>query len=148
MRAKNGDRFAQLLTGDLSRYDGDESAADLALCNVLAFYTRDAAQIDRLFRQSELFRRKWESRRKDSTYGADTIAKAIRDCRDHYTPAIEIEIDDTDVDDQVDPDDQVDHSVWPTLSDDALIGLFADFVHDAQSLHRSGSRRLTGSRPR
>ena len=83
-----------------SRYRGAESAADLAICNLLAFYTRhDADQMDRLFRQSGLMRDKWDSRRNDSTYGRDTMARAIRDGRETYTPAaetIELETDETD----------------------------------------------------
>ena len=38
--AANGDSFSRLFDqGDLSRYGGDHSAADLALCNHLAFWT-------------------------------------------------------------------------------------------------------------
>jgi len=36
-----------------------QSEADLALCSFLVFYTQDAAQLDRLFRASKLFREKW-----------------------------------------------------------------------------------------
>lgn len=38
-RSKNGDLFNALWAGDTSRYDGDDSAADMALCNILAFNT-------------------------------------------------------------------------------------------------------------
>ena len=144
MRARNGDAFAQLWAGDTSRYNGDDSAADLGLTNYLAFYTqRDPDQMDRLFRQSGLYRDKWDSRRRDSTYGADTIARAIRDCRDTYTPAITIELDDTpDVSasfasshpsasephETPDAADLIEAAAWPTLSDAALIGVFGDYV--------------------
>jgi hypothetical protein len=37
-----------------------QSEADLALFGLLAFYTSDAAQLDRLFRQSALYREKWD----------------------------------------------------------------------------------------
>jgi len=60
-RAKNGDAFARLWNGDTTAHNGNHSDADLALCSHLAFWTgRDAAQIDRLFRQSGLMRRKWD----------------------------------------------------------------------------------------
>jgi hypothetical protein len=72
-----GPAFTALLAGDTSAYGGDESAADLALCGYLAFWCgNDAAQIDRIFRRSGLFRPKWESRRGHETYGARTLARA------------------------------------------------------------------------
>jgi hypothetical protein len=131
MRARNGDRVAQLWSGDTSRYSGDDSAADLALCNALAFYTQDADQIDRLFRSSGLMREKWDSRRNQSTYGSDTIARALRDIRETYTPPadpIELELDDAVETDADVVSNQIAASAWPTLSDDALIGPFGDFV--------------------
>jgi putative DNA primase/helicase len=61
--AKNGAKFCSLYDdGDTTRYDGDDSRADLALCRELSFYTQDPEQIDRLFRCSALFRAKWENR--------------------------------------------------------------------------------------
>ena len=87
--------FAALFGGEVSAYGDDESAADITVCNLLAFWTgRDADRMDRLFRQSGLMRPKWDSRRRDTTYGALTIDKAITDCLDVYTPTIEIQIDD------------------------------------------------------
>lgn len=58
----------------------DQSADDLALCNHLAFMTgNDAGAIDRLFRQSALYRDKWDQKHRadGSTYGQMTIEKAI-----------------------------------------------------------------------
>src|SRR5262249_17909008 len=52
--AANGHRFSALWKGDLSEYNNDDSAADLALCNLLAFWSGcDAEQMDRVFRQSK-----------------------------------------------------------------------------------------------
>ncbi len=86
--AANGAMFGALYDrGDLSKYNGDESAADVALCNVLAFWTdRDAAVMDRLFRGSALMRPKWDEQRGGTTYGAMTIARAIEGCGEGYTP--------------------------------------------------------------
>lgn len=85
--AYNGDKARRLYDGDMGEYGDDHSAADLALCNILAFWTgRDAMRMDSLFRQSGLMREKWDSRRGDSTYGADTIQKAINSCDEVYTP--------------------------------------------------------------
>lgn len=69
-----GATFSSLWDGDISAFGGDHSQADLAFCNILAFWTRnDEEQIDRLFRQSGLYRQKWE--RED--YRAATIGKAV-----------------------------------------------------------------------
>jgi primase-polymerase (primpol)-like protein len=52
--ALNGPKFTALnRAGDLAAYGGDHSAADLALCNLLVFWTQDRDQIDRIFRGGE-----------------------------------------------------------------------------------------------
>jgi len=87
-RARNGADFERLWAGDTSGHGGDESAADLALCNALAFWaSNDAARIDRLFRQSGLMRPKWDKVHHSDgrTYGQATIAKAIDGSRETYT---------------------------------------------------------------
>ncbi len=71
-RAKNGSRFLGLWQGDLSGYES-HSHADQALCFILAFWSQDVAQIDRLFRRSGLYRDKWN---RDS-YREQTIRKAL-----------------------------------------------------------------------
>jgi putative DNA primase/helicase len=88
MQARNGATFTDLWRGNTSGYGNDASAADLALCNLLAFWTgKNAARMDRLFRQSGLYREKWESNaRSGETYGEGTIKKAIEDCREVYNP--------------------------------------------------------------
>lgn len=135
--AKNGARFVQLWHGDAAAYGEDRSAADLALCNVLAFWSgRDADQMDRLFRQSQLMRPKWESRRGESTYGAWTIARAIADCATVYTPGVDIDLDDDVVDEPADRVSVMSTRTartpaadnWPELHEDALVGLFGDLV--------------------
>lgn len=73
-------RYVALWRGDWSGYPS-QSEADLALAGRLAFFTGpDEAAIDRLFRQSGLMREKWDDPshgRTGSTYGADTIGKAL-----------------------------------------------------------------------
>lgn len=60
LNAGNSDRFKSLFyEGDTSANANDDSAADLALCNILAYYTKDEQQIDRLFRKSKLYHQKW-----------------------------------------------------------------------------------------
>ncbi len=85
--ARHGADFTALWSGDTSAYGDDDSRADLALCNHLAFWTgKDLAQMDRLFRQSKLFRPKWDEKRGDAgTYGQITLAKAIAGTRDAPT---------------------------------------------------------------
>lgn len=81
--AKNGAKFVLLWAGDTSEYAGDDSAADLALCAILAFYTGgDPAAIDRIFRRSGLYRGKWE--RED--YRGRTISKALEGVTEFYSP--------------------------------------------------------------
>ncbi|WP_066634459.1 phage NrS-1 polymerase family protein [Desulfolucanica intricata] len=82
-RAKPGkdEVLARLWAGDISGYPS-QSEADQALCNKLAFYTgKDPEQMDRLFRQSGLYRQKWE--RED--YRNRTIGKAMEDVQEVYT---------------------------------------------------------------
>lgn len=74
-RAKNGEKFHKLY--DKGDWEGlgyaSQSEADQALCAMLAFWTQDREQIDRLFRASGLSRDKWE--RED--YREGTINKAL-----------------------------------------------------------------------
>lgn len=85
--ARNGAAFSRLWDGDTSDYDGDDSRADLALCDMLAFWTGcDAEKMDALFRQSGLMRDKWDRKQSGTTYGALTIQKAIAGCTEVYKP--------------------------------------------------------------
>ena len=83
--AKNGNTFRSLYAGSIAGY-GSQSEADLALCNMLAFWTGcDADKMDAIFRQSGLMREKWDRKQSGSTYGALTIQKAIAGCHTVYT---------------------------------------------------------------
>jgi putative DNA primase/helicase len=80
LKAKNGPKLQALLAGD---WEGQgfpsQSEADAALCSMLAFWTQDPAQIDRIFRSSGLFRDKWDKRHHadGATYGQSTIDRAL-----------------------------------------------------------------------
>ena len=75
--ANDGDRFKRLWRGEWEGEYLSQSEADLALCAKLAFWTgRDAERMDRLFRQSGLYRPKWDEQRGSRTYGEMTIATA------------------------------------------------------------------------
>lgn len=68
------EKFQKLMAGDMSAYNDDHSAADFALCILLAKqYDCDAFKIDEEFQKSGLYRDKWE--RED--YKRSTIKRAI-----------------------------------------------------------------------
>jgi len=72
--AKNGDKARRLWNGEIDGY-GSQSEADQALLCIIAFWTRDAAQIERVFARSELARRgKWSER---SDYRERSVAAAL-----------------------------------------------------------------------
>lgn len=71
-----GPKFYRLFQGSTAGY-GSASQADLALCSILACWTRDEQQIDRIFRSSSLYREKWDAPRGESTYGEMTILRAL-----------------------------------------------------------------------
>jgi primase-polymerase (primpol)-like protein len=65
--------FAELWGGVTAQYNGDDSAADLALCNKLAPRCgNDPVLMDRIFRWSALMRPKWDEPRGSRTYGQMT----------------------------------------------------------------------------
>lgn len=85
-QAKNGDTFNCLYRGDFSGYNS-QSEADIALCNMLAFWTgRNAQMMDNIFRNSGLYREKWDKKHSTDgrTYGEMTINNAIDQCVDTY----------------------------------------------------------------
>ena len=76
--AKNGHKFLSLWIGDTNEHDNDDSRADMALIAILIFWLgNDIERIDRLFRRSGLMRKKWDSRRDNTTYGIMSIRKAL-----------------------------------------------------------------------
>jgi DNA-binding transcriptional ArsR family regulator len=82
--AENAAKFADLFEhGDVHAYhNGDASVADLALLSMLAFWTQDAAQLERIFSSSALGRReKWRGR---DDYRKMTIRKALANVGEVY----------------------------------------------------------------
>lgn len=80
--AENGDKFRRLWNGHTSGYPS-HSEADLALAGLLAFWTAgDRQRIDRLFRESELYREKWDR----DDYRERTIDKALAGRSEFYDP--------------------------------------------------------------
>ncbi|MBT3367417.1 MAG: AAA family ATPase [Nitrospina sp.] len=68
--------FQRLFAGDIGSYES-QSEADLALCSICAKRTHDPQLIDSIFRQSGLYRDKWDEQRGAQTYGEITIEKAL-----------------------------------------------------------------------
>jgi hypothetical protein len=82
-KAKNARKFEDLFDrGDTSGYAGDDSAADQALVSLMAFYTDDPDQLDRLIRRSALCREKWTGR---PDYRRRTIEKAYAGRSETYS---------------------------------------------------------------
>ncbi|MDB5057243.1 MAG: putative P-loop ATPase-like protein [Chloroflexi bacterium] len=87
--ATNGGAFRALWAGDTSTHGDNDSSADMALCNHLAWWTNNnPEQMDRLFRRSGLMRDKWDQRRGKITYGDKTIREALRITAGGYTPQL------------------------------------------------------------
>jgi len=83
-RAKNAAKFNALMEGETGLHEGDDSKADLALLSILAFYTRDHSQLERLFCRSALASRtKWTER---PDYRASTLARALELVTESYKP--------------------------------------------------------------
>jgi putative DNA primase/helicase len=74
--SKQGTKFQSLYGGDILRYPS-HSNADSALIFMLAWWTQDPNQIDRIYRSSGLMREKWDSRRGAVTYGEQLIGEAL-----------------------------------------------------------------------
>lgn len=84
--AKNGSLFKALYSGDFSAYSS-QSEADMAFCNMLAFWCGcDSEKMDAIFRQSGLMRDKWDRKQSGTTYGVITLQKAISGCSQTYNP--------------------------------------------------------------
>ena len=85
--SKNGGKFLSLFKGSWNYYYKSQSEADLAFCNLLAYWTgRNEKQMDRIFRRSGLMRPKWDEKHGQQTYGVITIGKAISRCSVIYIP--------------------------------------------------------------
>ena len=81
-KSEQAEKFNKLyFDGDISYYSEDDSEADMALCDILAFYCgEDSELIDKVFCGSKLYRKKWE--RLD--YKENTIKKAIEFCNGKF----------------------------------------------------------------
>ena len=84
--ASEEERFQKLMVGDMSAHNDDHSAADFALCILLAKKHKcNAFRIDTEFRKSGLYREKWER----DDYRETTITRAILAVAKDQTPIFE-----------------------------------------------------------
>lgn len=85
-KAKNKEKFIALYDkGDIHTFhNGDESSGDMGLCNMLAFYTQDPEQLDRLMRGSALNRDKYDEHEKYLLGDGYTVEKAIEGLDETY----------------------------------------------------------------
>lgn len=81
--AANGQKFKDLWNGDFTLHYSSQSEADFALVDIIAFYTQNAEQITRLFRQSGLGQR-------DKAQRADYIDRMILRSFDNIPPPVNI----------------------------------------------------------
>jgi len=59
--AKNGEKFLRLFEGKWEELGyPSQSEADQAFCSIIAFYTNNPTATDQIFRQSKLYRKKWD----------------------------------------------------------------------------------------
>ncbi len=87
INAKNGYLFKSLMDGTWSGNYSSQSEADLAICNILAFWTgKNEQMMQSIIRRSSIYRGKWDERRGQHTYGQITIRKAIAGTTEVYTP--------------------------------------------------------------
>ena len=92
-QSKQADAFRALYSGQWDKIYTSQSEADLALCNMLAFWCRcDEGLMDKIFRASGLMREKWDRKQSGTTYGKITLHKAIKDCPRVYEPAAKYQI--------------------------------------------------------
>jgi hypothetical protein len=79
---KNSAEFERLMHGDISKYNGDESRADEALCCRIVFYSRDREVIDQVVRMGMRgAREKWQTR---PDYRKLTIDRALATVTESY----------------------------------------------------------------
>ena len=85
-RRSTGMKFQALWNGDWNSHFNSASEADSSVVFTLAYFTKDAAQIDRIFRRSQLMRDKWDQKHGSESYGQRTIAKALSKVTKQYEP--------------------------------------------------------------
>lgn len=76
LSSRQASKFRELYGGNISAYPS-HSNADAAFVYMLAWWTSDPGQIDRIVRSSGLYRDKWDRRLGGGTYGSQLIDNAL-----------------------------------------------------------------------
>lgn len=87
-KSQDAEKFQRLYSGQWQSDYASQSEADLALCGKLAFWTaKDSVLMDQIFRQSKLFREKWDRKHyaDGRSYGQGVIDEAISGCGEVFT---------------------------------------------------------------
>lgn len=86
-RSKQAEKFNKLFNGDFAEDYPSQSEADYAFASMLAFWTAcDEMKMDTIFRQSKLYREKYDRKQGNSTYGELTIRNAVTNCGEVFQP--------------------------------------------------------------
>lgn len=121
-----------LWNGDTSAHNGDHSGADLALCNLIAFYAGPNPDlIDTVFRGSGLMRDKWDERhaRDGRTYGTMTVQKALESKREFFAWSPKLEFSATPAAGAPpNAPSSAEADPWPEMGGAAYHGLAGEFV--------------------
>lgn len=87
LASKKSERFMKFMFGGGEQFYGSQSEADMSFANDLSFWTNcDYSMMDSIFRQSSLMRDKWDRMQNQTTYGDETLTKAISDCTNTFDP--------------------------------------------------------------
>lgn len=94
--SKIGAKIQALWNGDTTGHSNNASKADAALCGYLAFYAGPGREdtVDRLFRQSGLYRNKWDEKHRSdgSTYGEMTLQFVYAGRTEYYQKSDRVEL--------------------------------------------------------
>lgn len=82
--AANGEKFNDLYYGNWQKHYESQSEADMALVNIIAYYTQNREQIIRMFRESHLGQR-------DKAKRNDYVAYMMGKCFDRMLPPLDMD---------------------------------------------------------
>ncbi|GEO59340.1 phage/plasmid primase, P4 family [Companilactobacillus bobalius] len=128
--SKSGQNFKALMYGGWEPLYGSQSEADLALANYLAFWTgRDFGKMDAIFRQSVLYREKWDEKHGKTTYGVATLNKAINDTNNVFTNPEHRTVKHYNLEFMKEPDKELPRRSWDDTGEaDRVIDQFGDLI--------------------
>lgn len=128
--SKSGQNFKALMYGGWEPLYGSQSEADLALANYLAFWTgRDFGKMDAIFRQSVLYREKWDEKHGKTTYGVATLNKAINDTNNVFTNPEHRTVKHYNLEFMKEPDKELPRRSWDDTGEaDRVIDQFGDVI--------------------